>query len=135
MAKPPSRTTVDNAVIEAHLRAKRIDSFTVIVRDSIKWGGLAVLGYWMYKSVVVLAGQTTYADIGFRILGNIKVSDGILYLFGVSGWVFGIGQSQLRRKNIKRTVPAKNALERIIDPNRTSSNLTDSGTTQPGDEI
>lgn len=127
--------TSQAVVLNAHLRAKRIDSFTVIVRDVIKWGGIAILGYFGYKCIAIMAGRSTYADIGIRILGNLKVSDGIIYLFGASGWVYGMGQRQLRRKNIKRTVPAKNALERIIDPNRTSSNLTDKGTTQPGDDI
>jgi hypothetical protein len=130
---PPASHKTDPA-LEAHLRAKRIDSFTTICRDAIKWSAAVIIVAYGYKSIVALAGHRTYADIGIRVLGNLKVSDGILYLFGVSGWVYGLGERRLRRNNIRRLAPAKNDLERIIDPRRTSSNLTTTGTTQPGDD-
>jgi len=87
---------------------------------------------YRYFSVVALAGKSTFADVGFRILGNLKISEGISYIFGASGVLYGVGQRQLRRRNIERIVPLKNKLEKILDPKRTSSSLTSKGTALPG---
>jgi len=51
------------------------------------------------------------------------------------GWAYGFGQLQLRRRHIKHIENSKNELERLLDLKRTSSNLTDKGTTRPGDEL
>ncbi len=129
MASPPSakpRTLLDNQV-----SFKRLDTVSEIAKEAIKWGGLVAIAYFGYSSVVVLAGTTTSANIGIRLLGSLTVNRGLVALLTGSGWAYGLGQRSLRRKNIERVVPLKNELERIIDPKRTSSNLTPRGTTPP----
>lgn len=79
----------------------------------------------------MLAGLTTSANIGVRLAGNVTVSRGIITLLTGSGWAYGVAQRSLRRKNIERLVPLKNELEKVIDKKRTSSNLTQRGTTPP----
>jgi hypothetical protein len=123
--KPP-RTEADYA-----LSFKKWDTLSELVGQVIKWGGLCFIAYMGYKTVGVLAGKGTFADIAVRLIANAKVSKGIILLLTGSGWAYGLGQRSLRRKNIERLVPAKNAREKELDPKRTSSNLTGRGTTPP----
>jgi len=133
MATPSPRPTRTES--DYQLSYKKIDSVTTIIRDIIKWGGLSFLGYCGYLSVAVLAGRATTANIFIKILGNATINHALWALLAGGGWVYGIGQQYLRRRNIQRIVPAKNALEKKLDPKRTSSHLTERGTTQPGDEL
>jgi hypothetical protein len=123
---PPPRTALDN-----QLSFKRLDTALEFWRVLIQWGTVAFLGYMTYRSVGALAGMTTSANIGVRLFGNLMVNRGIVALLTGSGWAFGLAQRSLRRKNIERLVPLKNDLEKVIDPKRTSSNLTSRGTTPP----
>jgi hypothetical protein len=100
-------------------------------RVLVQWATIGFLGYMGYRSVVVLAGVSTSANIAVRLAGNLTVSRGIITLLTGSGWAFGLAQRSLRRKNIERVVPLKNDLEKVLDPKRTSSNLTSRGTTPP----
>lgn len=128
-AKPP-RTELDN-----RLSYKRIDAVIVICREVIKWGAIVLLGRYSYLSIVALAGHDTFADVAIRFLSNIRVSEGVLYLLAGGSIAYGVGQRQLRRRHIKRNVGSKNELERAIHTGRTSSDLTETGTTRPGDEL
>lgn len=117
------------------LRFKRLDAVIVICREAFKWCAIVLLGRYAYLSIAALAGQQTLADIAVRFLGNLKVSESIAYILAGGGVAYGIGQRQLRRRHIKHNVRGKNELEKILDPKRTSSNLTDTGTTRPGDKL
>jgi len=123
---PPPRTVLDN-----QLSFKKWDTLVLLVGQLIKWGALVLIAFRGFGALEVFAGKTTFADLGFRFLGNLTVSRGIISLFTTSGWVYGLGQRSLRRRNIERIVPDKNELERILDKNRTSSNLSKKGTTPP----
>jgi hypothetical protein len=112
---------------------KTVDSVVSVVGTILKCATVVIIARYIYLAVAVLAGKSTFADVGFRVLGNIKVSDSITYLFGAGGVVYGIGQRQLRRRNIERLSREKNDLERLLDPNRTSSRLTPRGTTRRED--
>src|SRR4051812_26788513 len=127
MASPPSAKP--RTVLEDQLSFKRLDTVSEIIKEAMKWGSLVAIAYFGYMSVEVLAGTTTSANIGIRILGNVTFNKGVVAVLMGSGWAYGLGQRSVRRKNIERIVPAKNELERLVDPNRTSSNLTSRGTT------
>jgi hypothetical protein len=132
MANPtlqPTRTESDYL-----LSYKKIDSVTTIIRYIVMWGGLCFIAYCGYLCVAVLAGRATSANIFIKIFGSATISRGLMVLLAGGGWVYGLGQQYLRRRNIQRIVPAKNALERKLDPKRSSSHLTERGTTQPGDD-
>lgn len=118
------RTLQDN-----QLSFKRLDTLTAICSEFFKWAALVAISYMVYLCVQALAGKSTFADIGVRVIGNLKVSDGIITLLTGSGWAYGLAQRSLRRRHIERVTPLKNDLERIIDTKRTSSNLTTKGTT------
>ncbi|OLE76904.1 hypothetical protein AUG19_01880 [archaeon 13_1_20CM_2_54_9] len=130
MASSPSPTP-PRTVLDNQLSFKRLDTALEFWRVLVQWGTVAFLGYMAYRSVSALAGVTTSANIGVRLFGNLMVNRGIVALLAGSGWAFGLAQRSLRRKNIERLVPLKNDLEKVIDPKRTSSNLTSRGTTPP----
>jgi hypothetical protein len=134
MATPPS-TKPPRTELDFHLAFKKLDVITIIFREIIKWGGLVLLGRYVYLAIAVLAGKSTFADIGIRFLANIKVTDAIIFLLVSGGWAYGIGQRQLRRRHIEHVVKSKNELEKILDSKRTSSDLSEKGTTRPGDEL
>jgi hypothetical protein len=126
-SSPSSRPT--SAELRYLLSLKRWDTVTELGGKLIQWGGLVVIAYFVYLSTVALAGKTTLAEIGVKVLGNLTVSRAIITLLTGSGWAFGLGQRRLRRKAISRIANEKNELERRIDPKRTSSDLTSRGTT------
>jgi hypothetical protein len=133
MATPPS-TEPPRTVLDYGRSIKKIDAVLAVVRDIIKWGSIVLIVRYVYLSISTLAGHQTYADIGVQFLGNVKISDSLLYLLTGGSIIYGMGERRLRRKHIGRIVPLKNELEKKLDPNRTSSNLTRKGTTRPGDE-
>jgi hypothetical protein len=121
--------------LQAMLSFKRIDAISDVVRQAIKWGVLLGIARYGYLSIAALAGHQTLADIVVKLLANIKLSNGICYVVTGGSLIYGIGQRQLRRRNIRRIAHDKNEAERLIDPKRTSSNLTEKGTTRPGDKL
>jgi hypothetical protein len=116
------------------LSIKKVDAVLTIVRDIIKWGALVLIARYVYHSISDLAGHQTYADIGVQLLGNLKISDSLLYLLTGGSIIYGMGERRLRRKHIGRIDSLKNSLERKLNPSRTSSKLNKDGTTRPGDE-
>lgn len=92
--------------------------------------------FLIYAAKVVLvawAGKSTTANISLQILTKLQIDRWIAYLFGVSGVSYGAYERSLRRRNIKRMSGLNTQLEQRLDPARTSSGLTPSGTTRKGD--
>lgn len=131
-----SRTNAPSTEREQKLALsfKRTEAVAETVRTAIKWGSLVLIARYGFLATASLAGKQTVADIAMRFLGSLAVSKSIAYILGGGGVIYGIGQRQLRRKSIRRITKDKNDAERLIDPGRTSSELTETGTTQPGDE-
>jgi hypothetical protein len=134
MASPPPATPT-RAQLEYSLKFKRTDAVATTIKQAIIWGCLVGIARYGYLSIAVLAGKQTFADIVMRVIANVKVSQWIAYLFGVGGVLYGVGERTLRRRTIRRITEDKNNLERKMHPGRTSSNLTESGTTRPGDKL
>jgi hypothetical protein len=133
MATPPSGRQTQPEM-DRYLEFKKVDSVTVVTRDIIKYIGYVLIARYVYLIIAVLAGKSTSADIAIDFLGKLKVAGGIGGTLIVGGILYGAGQAALRRRNIQRLASVKNELERIIDPNRTSSHLTKRGKTPPGDK-
>ena len=81
-----------------------------------------------------LAGQNTWAKITVNFLGNIKVSQIIAWIFGGGGIIYGKSQNKLRKDTVEFFAGRTQSLEAQIDPNRSSSNLTQRGDTSPEDK-
>ncbi|WP_153570562.1 hypothetical protein [Pseudomonas paraeruginosa] len=113
-----------------------------------------------YFTISELAGKTTKADIQVNASGSVSASTGgeskasekpkkeeekpsgfllpgWINLFGLSfgagGMLYGFYQARLRRDYIQLYAPLQAELERRLDPNRTSSLLTERGHTRQED--
>ncbi len=121
--------------LDAAVRLRRIDAIAFTVQNSVMW--VCLLGNFglVYLSIRAVAGQHTFADIGVRLVGDFKISEGISYLFGAGGIGYGLRERRLRRQTTERIAPRLAGHEKTIDRSRTSSHLTARGTTHPEDRI
>lgn len=115
----------------------RADAIASVLNNLIKWGGLAVIFYWIFRSIEVLAGNRTVADIGLGLnfFAQISVSHLLAWILAVGGVGFGLLERNLRRSTIERLQARITALETGVDPGRTTSRLTPRGETNPEDRI
>lgn len=126
-----SRNTSDAVVAAGAVSA----SVAAVLQTLIRWGGSAVIAYFAFRSIAVLAGRETSANIILNFLSNIGVSSSLNWMVGVGGVAYGLNQKRLRSQNIERLSKLNKALQEPIDPNRTSSHLTVRGDTNPEDRI
>lgn len=132
MASPPAKQVSENS--DARLSYKKIDAVVTITKTIVQYSFLAFCVYYIYRSIAVLAGKATFASLGLSVLGNIQVSDGIYIVLTGGSIIYGLGQRELRRRNIKRLTERPIEMEKRLDPNRSSSGLTTRGTTRPEDK-
>jgi hypothetical protein len=111
------------------------------VRSAIKWGCPLGIAYFVYLAIASLSGQTTSADIriGFiaSILNDMK-KDSIARIALPWGLAVGFGlwavvERRLRKNHIVGSGETVRRLETRLDPNRSSSHLTQRGETPPED--
>ena len=119
--------------LDYELRARRIDRTAVVVEAGFRYGALVAIFYFLYASVASLAGQVTLADIGLRIIGDVRISETIAWLFGGGGVGYGLRERKLRRDTIERLTPRVRKYEEMLDPQRSSTGLPSRGTTRPED--
>lgn len=133
MASSPPRVR-SKTEAEYLLRAKRLDLIDTAIRLLVPWGSLVLIAFWVHGDVIALAGKQTLANIGLSFLGDIRTSDAVAYIFGAAGAGYGIAERTVRRRTIARLGEENKALEKLVDPHRSSSNLTRRGTTSPEDK-
>ena len=107
-----------------------------IGRDVVRWSGI---GYCAYRASLVLiewSGKTTAADLTLAMEGGGWPATTALVgiTVGLAGIAYGRTQAHLRRETIRHFESRTKALERALDPNRSSSGLTPSGETPPDEE-
>ena len=123
-----------NAGLEWAKYGKKWDTIGGIFNGLIRWGGVVACFYCLYLMIDALAGKTTATDIALNAITDLKLDERILYLLTSGTTFWAIRERKLRKKTIKDITAQKKELEEHIDPNRTSSNLTETGDTLPEDE-
>ena len=103
------------------------------MQTAIPWVGAVAIAYFLYLSVDSLSGRHTFADIGFAVLADVKISEAIAYVFGAGGVLYGYKYRRLKGDNVERTAERIAELETRLDPDRSSSRLTPRGETRPED--
>lgn len=93
---------------------------------------LGIAGF-AYLSIKSLAGQKTFADIGFKIFADVKISEALAYVLACGGIGYGLKEKKLRRTNTERLTARTSQLEKELDSRRSSSGLTPQGTTRSED--
>ena len=139
MAKSKDKIQLE---LKHHRVTQIISSAVSVIRDSIKWGSIGFIFYCGYLSISVLAGKTTQADINVsffesfaaRLMQSTKLQEWIQYVLIIAFALWGIFERRLRGAAIERLTSRIHQLELQLDPKRTSSRLTSTGQTRPGDE-
>ena len=128
------RVQLKKLELRYRLYGRIIEVIGVTIHRAIPWGGLVVIGYYMYRSVSALSGHTTFANIILRFLADFRVTEGVAYIFGLGGIGYGLRNRKLRKDQLERMARRVKELESQIDPRRSSSRLTARGETRPEDE-
>lgn len=114
-------------------RVRVVDTIGAIIQTAIPWLAAAAMSWFVYRSIDALAGKQTLADVGIKVLADIKISEAIAYLFGGGGVLYGYKCKRLKADNVERMAGRIAELEKQLDPGRSSSRLTPRGETRPGD--
>ena len=111
-----------------------MDSVTTVVQSLIRFGGVALPFYFMYRVAEVLAGKSTAADIGVKMVGSLTITETVGYGLGLAGTLYGLRERKLRQDKTEYLQERIQKLEKQMDPNRSTSRLTSRGTTNPEDK-
>jgi hypothetical protein len=136
-SKTRAQLEAENRLLRADLARLRltrnVEHAASVAIMAIKVGGLVWIASYAAQIAAVLAGQTTEANILFKILGDLRVSTALAWAAGLSGIGYGWRQRKLRRDAVERLAERVARRERELDPRRTSSKLTVRGDTSPED--
>jgi hypothetical protein len=123
-------------------KSQVIGGVVSVTRDIVKWGAIAFIFYCGYLSVRDLSGKVTQADVSFKlfegfaihIMQSTELREWIEYALILVFFLWALFERKLRGLVIGRLTRRTHQLEVQLDPNRTSSRLTSTGQTRPGDE-
>jgi hypothetical protein len=125
------------------LRYNLISGSILMVRDLlpmlVRWGVFVYAIYTVGDIAKSLSGKTSFAyyDIAVSFVTDLNMSEWFAYafglLFGGGGTIFGYKERKLRKRKTEYLADRNAKLEKIIDPNRSSSNLQTTGDTREGD--
>jgi len=104
-----------------------VQAVTSVVNTVVRWGAAVWIASYFYRSMAALAGETTVADLGMRVLGDLRVSTALAWVLAACGAGYGTWERRVRKKTVERLTPRHRTLERQLDARRTSSGLTPRG--------
>lgn len=93
-------------------------------------------GYFIYEfaeTVQAFAGKDTSTNLAMKLVADVSLKETISYAAAVSGMGYGYWQRHLRKKVVAHVQAQNQALESSVDVNRSSSNITPLGYTNPQD--
>ena len=116
-------------------KVRRNDAIAGVLRTLIRYGAVVALAIVLWLIVRELAGKVTFADIGIKLLADVRFSEVVAWGTGAAGIAYGLRERGLRRK-VNATLGKRcSDLESAFDSNRTSSRLTETGDTSPEDAL
>ena len=141
MAKQKSREDLQREL--DFLKTRRlVDGFAALANNLIRWSGAVTIVYFgITRPIEALAGKATWADIAVLVRAQLEKGDGKTWAL-VGSWVltalavaYGWFQRKLRRDTVEQLQGRIQALEKSVNPSRTSSTLTPRGDTRAEDNI
>ena|SRR6266478_4736755 len=133
MAKA-ARAASETAADKSRVRLRLIDALSTFIIYGWKYGTLAFIAYWGFDALKAFAGKGTDAAVVFKIVTDLRIDQGIAYLFGLGGVAYGYKERRAKQKAVGHLGTARQEAEKRVDPGRTSSNLTPRGTSRPEDQ-
>jgi hypothetical protein len=101
------------------------------VRAAIRYGTIA-FGLWcLYLSIDSIAGKTTAFTMALSVLWDVR----LVFAFSIAGLtsLWAVAERKLRQRKVAYMQGRVRELEQKIDPNRSTSGLTEKGRTHPRD--
>jgi len=143
---PRQRRTRDYLEAEnAFLKNRRFaDGVASVAVAIVKWTGRGVVAYFSFRSVEVLAGKATSANIMVQMIQKLNIGESgdhslwlivLPALVAVGFAVYGLRERKLRKDTTARIHGRTARLEKLVDTNRTSSTLTPRGETSEEDKV
>ena len=127
--------TAQRRRLELEKYNKRWDVIQAVFLNIIKYGcGLWAL-YMVTETVTSVADAANPNNVLVKILFDLDMERLACILLAGGTSVGYVRERRLRKKTIARFAPFVKKLEEQSDPDRSSSNLTESGDTHPEDEI
>jgi hypothetical protein len=114
-------------------KSKSTEQIASVLNNLIKWGGIVAIFYFLSQGIDSLAGKNTISNIAISLFADLKINQYLSYAIGFGGTGYGLVQRNLRRSTIKRLQGNIVSMEKAIDPDRSSSNLTLEGCTRSED--
>jgi hypothetical protein len=102
-----------------------------IITNAISWGGTLGICICAVFCIYFLAGKTTAANITINVLAKFCFP----WVAAAGGIIYGKVQENAKRNQIKRDSERITELEKRLDPDRISSNLTERGQTRLEDQL
>jgi hypothetical protein len=128
MAKPQKKSP-EQYQSETTKFLQVLNTFGKIVSTVIIWGTVGYMFYCIKEAAIAFAGRETFTNIGVNVVTDLKLPQWFGYVFGGSGIGYGLTERRIRRNAIQRLSKRTNELEGQINPERTSSMLTEFVTT------
>jgi hypothetical protein len=118
---------------KATLTLHAIGEIGKTLRTLIRVAGGSFAALVLYWTVVALAGRTTSLLVRVAINALFDVRFALMLGGAAAAVVWAVLERRLRQRTILRLHPRVKQLETMIDPGRSSSNLTPKGETNPMD--
>jgi hypothetical protein len=140
--RPQARRTLaqceqENAVLKERIRGqtRRViaQNLGLIFRQLTLLGMVFLIARYFYLSAEALAGQETIANFGLGFIAKLEFSIKALSAATIAAILWALLERGLKGNTIKQLSGEKERLELLLDPNRSSSNLTGTGRTNPQD--
>lgn len=112
------------------LQHQKIDEFYKTIRTAIRTVGYGVAAFFAWKSIEALAGEDT--SVLLSLLGDFKFSFTITLAGAAAAWA--VVERIIRQNTVERLQGRIRQFELVMDPNRTSSELTPKGKTNNRDK-
>lgn len=113
------------------LTLAKIDGVLRLARLVVTFAGICFVILCSGYALRPFAGQVTIVSLVFSFLADIKFAVAVTLAGAASAWA--VAERVLRRRKTEQLQGRIIELERRIDPERTSSDLTPQGTTNPRD--
>jgi hypothetical protein len=124
--------------LEYKLQSQKWDTGLRLGQALIKYAAICFCIWRLAPAMEAFAGKTTLANFGVSLIADLKAntvfSHLVMAVLGLGGAGYGLRERAQKRREIKRLGNRVVAVEKQLDPNRTSSGLTIDGRSRPEDE-
>jgi len=121
MSKSKKELEIENAMLKRYGFGANL---TKILLALIQYGAAVCVFYFLSDAAKHLAGQNTMASF------DVPFMNGVLgAIFGGGGVLYGRNQNKLRKDTVEQLQARIRQLETQMDPNRSTSGLTERGDT------